>query len=83
MVNGYESMEAEDNNEDGGPDPSSRASEEGSYCAGDSMERPRGEDTPQPQVPTTTISTIALQSGDTRLVIALLQVRHVEDHWKP
>lgn len=39
----------------------------------------RDEDTPQQQVavPTTTISTIAVQSGETRVVIALLQVRNI------
>lgn len=36
----------------------------------------RNEETPQRTIPpTTTISTIAVQSGETRIVIALLQVR--------
>jgi len=38
----------------------------------------RDEETPQQIIsPTTTISTIAVQSGETRVVIALLQVRNM------
>ena len=75
-MNGYETMEATDNPEDHGPEPNNRTTgERDSYCTGDTLQRPRADGTTQQQVPTTTISTIALQSGDTRLVIALLQVR--------
>lgn len=38
------------------------------------VDRPAGADAGEAATPTTTISTISLQSGDTRLVIALLQV---------
>lgn len=82
MVNGYESMDTEENPEDGCSDSNNRtAGQRDSYCSGNQEQLPGDDDTSQQQqVPTTTISTIALQSGDTRLVIALLQVRNVVYH---
>ena len=65
MVNGYESMKTEENYEDVGE----RNQQADSLANG-------SEEISSSQPPTTTtIGTIALQSGDTRLVIALLQVR--------
>lgn len=70
MVDGYDSMEPGENAE-GHPDSNSQTNDH-SFCE-DDLER--AKDSNSQQTPTTTISTIALQSGDTRLVIALLQVR--------
>lgn len=65
MVDGPDSMEA-------------HTLPEGSSEMNSGMVMQRAEDTPQQIItPTTTISTIAVQSGDTRVVIALLQVRNV------
>ncbi|XP_033210464.1 titin isoform X2 [Belonocnema kinseyi] len=62
MVNGYESMETEESHEDAGERNQQVSSANAS------------EDNTSSQPPaTTTIGTIALKSGDTRLVIALLQ----------
>lgn len=65
MVDGHDSMETMENSE--GPcEKESRTVVESN------------EDVPhQTTSPTTTISTIAVQSGETRLVIALLQVRSI------
>ncbi|XP_057334956.1 titin isoform X6 [Microplitis mediator] len=68
MVDGYDSMEPGENAE-GHPDSNSQTNDH-SFCE-DDLER--AKDSNSQQTPTTTISTIALQSGDTRLVIALLQ----------
>lgn len=62
MVNGPESMEMH-------PEGSA-----GEMNSGIVMQRDEG--TQQIISPTTTISTIVVQSGDTRVVIALLQVRN-------
>lgn len=63
MVDGHDSMETTENSE-GCREKESRTVVESN------------EDAPQQTTsPTTTISTIAVQSGETRLVIALLQVR--------
>lgn len=49
----------------------------------DGEEGPTGGEQ-QPRAPTTTISTISVHSGDTRLVIALLQVSCTEfELWTP
>lgn len=51
---------------------------EGSLEMNSGIVMQRDEDTPQQIIsPTTTISTIAVQSGETRVVIALLQVRNM------
>lgn len=71
MVDGYDSMEPGENPE--GHTNSDSQTNDRSFCEND-LERAKDSDF-QP-TPTTTISTIALQSGDTRLVIALLQVRN-------
>lgn len=64
MVNGCESVDMEENREDVDV-------QQGDFLAN------RSEEISSSQSPvTTTIGTIALQSGDTRLVIALLQVRN-------
>ncbi|OAD58515.1 Muscle M-line assembly protein unc-89 [Eufriesea mexicana] len=64
MVDGHDSMETTENSE-GPREKESRTMVESN------------EDAPQQTTsPTTTISTIAVQSGETRLVIALLQRRH-------
>lgn len=64
MVNGCESVDMEENHEDAGD-------RQGDFLAN------RSEEISSSQPPvTTTIGTIALQSGGTRLVIALLQVRN-------
>lgn len=65
MVDGPDSMEAHAHSEGSGEMDSETAMMQ------------RDEDTPQQITsPTTTISTIAMQSGETRVVIALLQVRN-------
>jgi len=64
MVNGPDSMEA-------------HVHPEGSIETNSEIVMQRDEDTPQQVIsPTTTISTIAVQSEETRVVIALLQVRN-------
>ena len=75
MVNGYESMETEENHED---------AREGNQQV-DSLANATEDITSSQPPATTTIGTIALQSGDTRLVIALLQVRDnnkLRKNWK-
>lgn len=62
MVDGFEAMEM---HPEGSPDEMN---------SGKVMQR--DEDTQQIISPTTTISTIVVQSGETRVVIALLQVRN-------
>lgn len=65
MVDGADSMEA-------------HVHPEGSVEMNSGRVMQREEDTPQQIIsPTTTISTIAVQSGETRVVIALLQVRNI------
>lgn len=65
MVDGPDSMEA-------------HVHPEGSVEMNSGIVMQRDEDTPQQIIsPTTTISTIAVQSGETRVVIALLQVRNM------
>lgn len=65
MVDGSDSMEA-------------HMQPEGSVEMNSEIVMQRDEDTPQQIIsPTTTISTIAVQSGETRVVIALLQVRNM------
>lgn len=66
MVDGHDSMETTENSE-GPREKESRTMVESN------------EDAPQQTTSptTTTISTIAVQSGETRLVIALLQVRGI------
>lgn len=64
MVDGSDSMEA-------------HMQPEGSVEMNSEIAMQRDEETPQQIIsPTTTISTIAVQSGETRVVIALLQVRN-------
>lgn len=72
MVNGYESMEADDDvddTSDANPETVSHETRKPGIPEG------TNEDTPK----STTIGTIALQSGETRLVIALLEVRAIDD----
>lgn len=65
MVDGHDSMETAENSE-GPREKESRT-----------MVESNEDGTQQTTSPTTTISTIAVQSGETRLVIALLQVRGI------
>ena len=61
-----------------GPDSMAHVHPERSVETNSEIVMQRDEDTPQQIIsPTTTISTIAVQSGETRVVIALLQVRNM------
>lgn len=77
MVDGQDSIETSESNADErrGDEQSTTDQAERN---GNGEQRSREVHENQENVtPTTTISTIAVQSGDTRLVIALLQVRHI------
>lgn len=61
-----------------GPDSVEAHSEGAGEMNSETAMMQRDEDAPQQITsPTTTISTIAMQSGETRVVIALLQVRNI------
>lgn len=65
MVDGHNSMEMDKSPEGSGEDSQTIAKDKENIQ----------QQTTNGSTPTTTISTIAVQSGETRLVIALLQVR--------
>lgn len=77
MIDVYESTDAEENPNEGDTHETNSQSNHRTFV-NNTVDHVTHEGSSSPQQktpPTTTISTIALQSGDTRLVIALLQVR--------